>query len=168
MIFLTEMPGCIFEDDSCEDIIQLAARILEVAYAGSVSDPEAYLATDFIEPESVIFGKEKPDELIKAARNWNLSIQTNLLSALERFILPFGNPNNCQPEDIPLDNNTTYALKCAAMAADDDFYEFADKALYIPLAENGALYFRTILRQDELARIEAVPENYLIIEIPAK
>lgn len=168
MIFLTEMPGCIFEDESREDIIQFTARILEVAYADSVKDSEAYLAMDFIEPESVIFGKEEPDKLIEAAQNWNLDIQRELLTALERFILPHGMLSNCGPEDIPLDNNETYALKCAAMAADNDFYDFADKALYIPLEESGALYFRTILRQDELARIEATPENYLIIEIPAK
>ena len=168
MIFLTKIPGCIFEDESREDTIQLAARILEVAYADSVKDPEAYLAMDFIEPESVIFGKEKPDKLIEAAQNWNLDIQRELLTALERFILPHGMLDNCRPEDIPLDNDITYALKCAAMAADNDFYTFADKALYIPLEENGALYFRTILRKDELARIEAVPEKYLIIEIPVK
>ena len=67
----------------------------------------------------------------------------------------------------PLDSVDTYGLKRAAMAADNYFYRFAEKAAYLP-NEMGYEYFRPQISAENLAQIQKNPELYAIIDIAVK
>lgn len=154
--------------DPRDSMIQTLADVLSVAYNEEAADKEAYLAVDALNDTCTIFGMDNPEEILYAARDWNDQLRTDLQVAITEFSKMIDASRTDGGTKVGLDNAATYNLKKAAMAADNDFYSFAEYALYIPNARNGALYFRTVLEAEDLQLIQAFPEKYAIIEIEAK
>ena len=150
-----------------EEKIRALAEVLSAEYNEAVSDPDAYLAIDYIEDENVCFGSDDAKGILDAAGTWNERLRNNLRSAVISYIDAFrrvDDPSSCES----LNTTDTYALKKAAMAADNDFYTFAEEALLIPRQETGALYFRTVLEPADLKLIHTVPQEFVLLEIPVK
>ena len=154
--------------DPRDSMIQTLVDVLSVAYNEEAADKEAYLAVDALDDTCTIFGMDNPEAILCAARGWNDQLRTDLQVALTEFTKTLDASRIDCNTRAGLDNAATYNLKKAAMAADNDFYSFAEHALYIPNARNGALYFRTVLEAEDLQCIQEFPEKYAIVEIEAK
>lgn len=143
-------------------------HVLKDAYNEEADDDEAYLSIDHVADDDIIFGSDDPQAILDVVKDWNDMVVDNLREALNGYVVSF---NKNKGHDNPLavlDNTATYELKKAAMAADNDFYSFADNALYIPVSGIGATYFHTVLSNADLALVRQEPENFAILEVPAK
>lgn len=154
--------------DSRDSMIQTLADVLSVACNEEAADKEAYLAVDALDDTCAVFGMDNPEAILCAAQEWNKQIQADLRAAITEFTKTLDVFSAACDTRASLDTSATYNLKKAAMAADNDFYSFAEYALYIPNAKNGALYFRTVLEAEDLQCIQSFPKKYAIIEIEAK
>lgn len=143
-------------------------HVLKDAYNEEADDSEAFLAIDHTWDDDVIFGSDDPQAILDAAKDWNTNILNNLRDAMNAYVSSFEKTLADKDPLSVLDNTATYGLKKAAMAADNDFYSFADDALYIPVAGIGATYYHTVLSQADLALIRQEPESFAILEVPAK
>lgn len=162
MKVLVYTKDCLAEDMSREEKIKELADILSSAYDDATADSEAYVAAEHIEDNDLVLGAEAPKTILDAADHWNESIVEELEAAIDEY-------RKATPSDgrhLKLDNSITYRLKKAAMAADNSFYCFADKATYLP--RHGSTFFRTVLEMDDIQAIHFAPENYAIIDIPVK
>ena len=168
MLFLIHADPFVDANSSREEKVKSLASVLQAEYNDAANDSEAYLATDYIDYEEALLGSEEPLGLLKVVHNWNLHIQKTLHSALTDIIRRYGSIEKLNPENITLDDSLTYDLKKAAMAADNSFYDFAEAAVYIPAGASNALYFRTVLTPYDISRIKAAPQEYALIDIPAK
>jgi len=143
-------------------------HVLKDAYNEDADDAEAYLAIDHVMDDDIIFGSDDPQAILDAALDWNNRLSNNLREAVIGYVSSFNKNNGHDNPFAALDNTATYELKKAAMAADNDFYSFADDALYIPVAGIGATDFRTVLSPADLALIQQEPQAFAILEVPAK
>ena len=121
--------------------IHILLHVLKDAYNEEADDDEAYLAIDHVADDDIIFGSDNPQAILDAAKEWNILLQDNLREALNGYVVSFNKNKGHDNPTAVLDNTATYELKKAAMAVDNDFYAFADDALYIPVAGIGATYF---------------------------
>lgn len=143
-------------------------RILKDAYNEDAEDDEAYLAVDHVMDDDIIFGSDDPQAILDMANGWNLSVLENLRKAINGYIMAYDKEKASKDAYAALNNTATYELKKAAMAADNDFYTFAEAAFYIPTGETRAAYFRTVLSNADMALIQSEPENFVILEVAAK
>ena len=143
--------------------IKSLLSILSDAYNTYADDDEAYLAVDFVDEGDVILGTEDPQAILDASVGWNAKIMNNLHEAISEYLTASKGNNGAA-----LNAASVYALKKAAMAADDDFYSFAEDALYIPAEKSHALYFRTVLSAADRMGIRARPESYALLEVGVK
>ena len=118
----------------------------------------------FAEELNFVDGQSNPDEIRKIARTWNDGIQRDFDEAVE--VMRAQTPKAPDGTHLWLQapSSVRYDMKKAAMALDNSFYDFAKDLL---LVVNGG-YFTTILSADQLADIEAHPENYVKIDVYAK
>lgn len=146
-------------------------RLLDIA-KGDVEDelscPDAYVpdmdAGDLL--DDCIFGAVEPDRLKAAVSVWDDAIRQELLQAIEKFLKPAKDAGVSQ-DAFPLDTSVTYALKKASIAADNCFYDFAERIVDLP-NENGFTYLRAVIGRESLEQIMAAPERYAIIPIYVK
>ena len=146
-------------------------RLFEIA-KGDVEDelscPDAYVpdmdACDLL--EDCILGAVEPDRLRAAVSGWDNAIRQELLQAIEKFFTPAKGIGVSQ-DAAPLDTPVTYALKKASIAADNCFYDFAERIVDLP-NENGFTYLRALIGREPLDQIMAAPERYAIIPIYVK
>ena len=128
-----------------------------------LSDPEAYVPEMYVEDEpNCILGAIEPERLQEAVMTWNEAIRNDLLQAIGEYILSEGS----DPSER-LDTAATYSLKKAAIAADNCFFDFAERIVGLP-NEKGFRYLHSLIDSRELAEIMAAPENYAIIPIYVK
>lgn len=134
-----------------------------------LTDPEAYVP-DFDEiEEGYILGAADPELLKRQAADWNSTIWRELLQAIEQFMRDAAK-NAVAKADLDADllNSTqTYALKKAALAADNSFYDFSEHFVNLP-NEMGFTYLRATISDQQLADVMAKPEQYAILPIWVK
>lgn len=168
---LMEIPQ---DDFSSEDIktdpqsaCQRLYAIAKAEIEDGLTDQEAYVPEMYCTyDEDFIIGALTPEALKAAAIAWNPTIRQDLLTAIAQFMESALQDDSIK-RDFALDTAATYGLKKAALAADNCFFDFADHIVNLP-NEQGYSYLRTILHENELARILAAPERYAIIPIWVK
>lgn len=134
-------------------------KIVKSLYEDSTDVRDSYL----YEPDDdsdidCIFGSEHPDIILENAQSWNQKIVNDLNRCIKQ---------EYTADDLDSDtyNPLLYDLKKAAMAADNDFYAFADYATAI---DPDQAIFRTTLSKKESLAVFAHPENYALIEMYPK
>lgn len=131
-----------------------------------LSDSEAYVPEMYAEDESeCILGAIEPERLQEAVMKWNSNIRDDLLRAISEYILAEGSGPSA-PTEL-LNTTVTYGLKKAAIAADNSFYDFAERFVNLP-NENGFTFLRAQIERRDVEEIMAAPENYAIIPIYVK
>ena len=142
-----------------EELQEEIVSLLRNLYNDCADDEEAYLRD---EADEVVLGRDKPDARIREAEHWNDKIRRDFDIALSQME---------QQKDKtglwPVDDQTTYALKKAAMAIDDDFYSFSEYAVTRPLT-GAPRYLEVVVRPEELEFIRRHPEQFAIVDIAAK
>ena len=124
-------------------------------YYDEVSTPDAYLKDCYY----VAFGKEAPSRIIQLAQGWNNTLLKDFLEAQANYMKVLGT-EGIKSFDTP----SSYALKCAAAAIDNSFYDFAEYAIY----SQDTPYFTTVMTDKLLSAIEAEPERFALIEVSPK
>lgn len=151
---------------SPEELAKMLFRTAVEAYNDQAADREAYLhepdEDDYAEDLSFVDGAADPDAIREMALGWNGNIAKAFDGSLSAVM-------SCAKGDGPgkwlsVPGPLVYGLKKAAMALDNDFYSFAEKALLV----NDQGYFTTRLQAAELADILAHPENYAAIDAAPK
>ena len=131
---------------------------LDDSYLYEPDDPET-----FADELCLVDGLTDPERIKEIARGWNKRIQDEF----DRCVTAIHHA----PQDLDgtvmylqAAPSTIYDMKKAAMALDNSFYDFAENLLLV--VREG--YFTTILKDEDLADIEAHPENYVKIDVSAK
>lgn len=152
------------EGASHDEIVSTMMDVIKSDYYDRVNDCDACILD---RPNSVILGMEEPVRLIEEAHRWNKDICTELHRSIELLHKKFG--ENLAEADL-LDTVEIYRLKCAAMAANDDFYEYADQQVRIdnPYLGEHSNIWRSVLLPQELQAIIEHPENYAIFDVYVK
>lgn len=154
-----------------ESAVQSLVCIVKDAYQESTSaSSEAYIADEYVDASCCTFGADSPDTIVKEAESWNADIAGNLARAISKVIERCGGYDALVagfPGGIPFGVPELYSLKEAAIAADGTFYLYADKILYLD-GGSGLPYFHSLLSVKGLAEIQAHPEEYAILDVPAK
>ena len=119
--------------------------------------PDAYLID---EHEDCIFGMDAPAQLLEVATRWNADIQEAFQNTLDHLL-----EEAKELGAFPLDNGTTYLHRKAALALDNQFYEYGDWAACLGEEQ---YYFNTLVSQEELLEIQMHPENYALISVYPK
>lgn len=130
-------------------------QALQNEYCGSVTDSCAYLVIEWCDENNFTFGADDPSKILQVAEKWN----DNITARLHRAVVVFQQTNS-EP--------ALYDLKKAVMAADDDFYLFADEAVLIPEGEEGECWLHPLLHEDQHDQIKAHPEWFALVEVAAK
>lgn len=152
------------ENASHDAIVSTMMDAIKGDYYERVDDCDALILDC---PNSVVLGTEEPARLIKEACRWNDDIRKELCHAIEALYAKHGKD---LAEADTLDTADVYRLKCASLAANDDFYEFADQQIRIdnPYLGEHSNSWRSILRPQELQAIIEHPENYAIFDVYVK
>ena len=152
------------ENASHDEIVSAMMDAIKGDYYDRADDCDAEILD---RPNSVILGMEEPVRLIDEARRWNNDIRTELARSIELLYKKYG--ENLAEADL-LNTVEIYRLKCAAMAANDDFYEYADQQVRIdnPYLGEHSNIWRSVLMPQELQAIIEHPENYAIFDVYVK
>lgn len=151
-----------------DELAQKAFQMIDYNYNEDCGIPDAYLyrpdkADDLVDCLNFIDGADKPDMIRKIAEKWNYQIALDFQAALQAFM-----PSGRMPEDPEawLNASTTdlYALKKAVLALGNDFYAYADKALFI----EDSQYFTTRITDANLKHIQDNPKDYACITVYPK
>ena len=156
------------ETDNPNEVAAMAFSSVSSQYEteASISDSYLYKPDDpdnFAEEVNLVDGTTNPDEIKSIAKSWNDHIQDNFDKCLRAM--------SASPQDLDgtvqylmAAHDTIYEMKKAAIALDNSFYDFAEDLLLI--VPEG--YFTTIIPPNQMAEIEANPENYVKIDVTAK
>ena len=152
------------EGASHDEIVSTMMDAIKSDYYDTVDDSDVRILD---RPNNVILGQEEPVQLIEDARRWNKDIRTELQRSIELLYKKFG--ENLAEADL-LNTAEIYRLKCAAMAANDDFYEYADQQVRIdnPYLGEHSNIWRSVLLPEELQAIIEHPDNYAIFDVYVK
>jgi len=159
MRILTNISELQPETCSEEELQEEIVSQLRELYNECADDDEANLRD---EADEVILGRDKPDALVREAEQWNDRLRSDFDFALAQMKRQ-KRKNGCWP----VDDQTTYALKKAALAIDDDFYSFSDYAVTRPLTGSPG-YLEVVIRPEELEFTRQHPEQFAIVDIAAK
>lgn len=150
--------------ESANDLaISLFNRINE-NYLDQSGDNEAYLLNPEGKSDSaaedmfLIDGMEKPEEIVKEAAGWNKTLEDAFSKALEAVRADVKNTPGAW---LNANYVKIYQLKKAAMALDDDFYEFAESAVLI----DDHVGLKCRITEEELNDIKAHPDDYAIVHV---
>ena len=149
---------CSLDGETSEEKARELFKIVQSIYNSCADDSEAYLIDEF---SDCVFGEDKPEKIIREASTWNQIIREDFRRALAQLYVVRAQNAGV----IPLDNQITYELKKAAMALDNDFYSFAEQATCLGKTQD---YFKTVIKDEELAEIRQNPKNYALIEVSPK
>ncbi len=133
-------------------------------YADCADVSDAYLydpETDYAENLNFIDGKDTPEKVLEIAEGWNSNIQATFGTALRKMQASI---HWTTGKYLAMPSTLIYDVKKAAMALDNDFYAFADRALLV----NRSGYMTTVLHGHELDAIRARPQDYAVIEVTPK
>lgn len=136
-------------------------QALNEAFNDQTSDPETYLY-DSTDDKNFIFGALAPEKVIETAKDWNQEIKKAFITALGGL----GDPD-VTADNLPMDNDKTYKLSCAARELDNVWWQHADHCVYLPNPQ-GFPYFRCILPDECLEDIINHPEQYVIVDVYVK
>lgn len=148
---------------ACQRLYAIAKMEIEDA----LTDPEAYVPeVDCTYDQDFIIGALTPELLKAAAIGWNSEIRRGVLAAIDQFMDDVKQEGGPQA-DFTLSTAATYALKKAALAADNCFHDFGERIVNLP-NEQGYTFLRPLIQKNNLAQILAEPERYAIIPIWVK
>lgn len=142
-----------------EELEEEIVSLLKELYNDSADDDEAYLLDELNE---LVLGRDTPDQLVNEAMEWNDRLRKDLDIALAKMQV-----QKAKDGHWPVDDQTTYELKKAAMAIDDDFYSYAEYAVARPLTSEPR-YLQVVVTAEELEHIKQHAEQFAIAEIYAK
>lgn len=129
-----------------------------------------------MDAEDYLVGRFEPEQLLMEVRNWNQRIITAFAQAIDvidQRVCDCGLTwreaiiRNSEFHVLKLNSNETYELRKCVSAIDGHFMTFYDYMVYLP-NDCGFPYARTLLKDEELAAIEANPERYAIMSIYIK
>lgn len=164
------------DDFSAEDIRANPQAVCQHLHAiaksdveDKLSDPEAYVPDFDSVEEDYILGAVDPELLKRKAAEWNSTIWNELLQTIDQFMRDAAQ-NAIDKADLTADllnSSQTYALKKAALAADNSFFDFGEYIVDLP-NEMGFTYLRSTISDQQLAQVLAAPERYAILPIWVK
>ena len=128
---------------------------LKAEYKEDASCSDASLATDWCDENSFVFGADDPYKILHVAEKWN----DNISARLHRAVVAFQQTDS---------QTALYDLKKAAMAANDDFYSFADEAVLITEMNGNHYWLHPLLHAEQHEKIKAHPEWFALVEVAAK
>ena len=105
---------------------------------------------------------EDPEKLLESIHNWVGEIQKGFVRALSQVYSP-----DINPEDLPVDDTDTYELQKAARELDNNWFSYSNHGVYLE-NDQGYPYFRVIPNEEQVAKIEAHPEKYFILQVYVK
>lgn len=152
------------DKDNPELIAQMlhdAFETLSEAFLEYTTDPETYLYGD-VDEKLFMIGAQNPDQLVNAAKLWNQEIREDFVAALKGL-----GGASIAAENLPIDNDKTYAMTCAARELDNCWWCYATHATYLP-NNMGYPYFQCSLDEETLQDIISRPEQYMIVEVFVK
>lgn len=151
------------KDELTDEHYQLVFDIIKSAYEDSANDGEATLYESIYE-NTFIFGAFEPEKLIERVAAWNAGIRADFIRALKPIAPFIDGPDE---NKLPMDDDTTHAIACAARELDNIWFDYADHGVYLE-NEFGYPYFTTILAPHIEGFIKADPGDYLILEVSPK
>lgn len=143
------------------ELLDTIIKTLSEAYNYQASDPESSMGGDG-SMTSVIFGALDPEKLLESIHNWVGEIQKGFVRALSQVYSP-----DINPEDLPVDDTDTYELQKAARELDNNWFSYSNHGVYLE-NDQGYPYFRVIPNEEQVAKIEAHPEKYFILQVYVK
>lgn len=135
----------------------------------ALHDSEAYVPDFDDTVDDYILGAIDPHLLKSKVSDWNAFLWQELLQTIDGFLRDAAK-NAADKADLNaelLNSAATYALKKAALAADNCFFDFAEHIVDLQ-NEMGFTYLCTTLSDRQLAGVMAAPEEYAIIPIWVK
>lgn len=137
-------------------------------YNESVSDSEAYIQSipAGVLPSrhlELVAGTIDPESIKSIGQSWN-DTQSEAFTRAIKNVYEHAGRTSGQTLWHTAPKTDIYVLKKAAMALDDDFYDFADRALLVD--KYGR--FTTILTADEICEITEHPEQFACITVYPK
>ncbi|WP_289026421.1 hypothetical protein [uncultured Flavonifractor sp.] len=141
-----------------DDMVAEIKTGLESAFRDEATDDESYLCLDWLSSKDIVWGASDKDALLSTVRGWVPDIQAHFLKTVERVYRP-----GMAARDVVVDNDKTYMLQRAARMLDNSWWSYADYGAYIS-NEQGFAYFRVFPDESQMARIEAHPEEYFVLE----
>lgn len=138
-----------------EDIVGL----LRALYESSTDDDEAYLRDGLY---NLVLGRDTPEKLLEEVRGWNDRLREDLETAISHLT-----ERKEREGRWLVDDQSTYMLKKAAMAIDDDLYAYSDYAVAKPIEESPK-YLQVVVEDKGLEYIKEHPEEFAIADIAVK
>lgn len=137
---------------------------IKLEYAGRASDTEAYIYPE-LTAGNCLFGSKEPVRLLQRVSEWNGSIREQFLRCVDAVckVSTFGRlPTSDQLP--PPKSPELYAMLGAASEMNDDWYDFADHAVFLE-DDFGYRTFRCVLQPFDLDNIQSDPAGYAIITV---
>lgn len=150
--------------ESANDLAISLFNRINADYLDQTADGEVYLlnpkdkSDTAAEDMFLIDGKEKPEEIVKEALDWNKGLEDAFSKALEAVQADVKNTLGAW---LNAKYTNIYRLKKAVMALDDDFYEFAESAVLI----DDHVGLRCRITEEQLNDIKAHPDDYAIVHV---
>lgn len=157
LVNISGIPG--WDEATADELNEEISTLLRGLYDDSCDDDEAYLHD---EADSIILGRDDKDAVITEAEQWNDRLIRDVETAIANM-----KQKKAETGSWPVDNSTTYELKKAAMALDNDFYAYTDYAVAKPV-DASPVYLETTLHDIERDEIKSHPEQFAVVEIYAK
>lgn len=129
-----------------------------------------------LDAKDYLVGRFEPERLLMEVRSWNqriIAAFAQTADVIDQRVRASGLTwreaiiRNNEFHVLKLNSNETYELWKCAGAIDGHFATFYDYMVYLP-NECGYPYARTLLKDEELAAIEANPEGYAIMSVYIK
>ena len=161
LVNISGIPG--WDEATAAELNEEISTLLRGLYDDSCDDDEAYMHD---EADSIILGRDDKDAVITEAEQWNDRLIRDVETAIANM-----KQKKAETGSWAVDNSTTYELKKAAMALDNDFYAYADYAVAKPVdvsPEYPPVYLETTLHDSERDYIKSHPEQFAVVEIYAK
>lgn len=154
--------------DICQNIFQQISDL----YDDQCEGKESYISQNCDAMDCILFGVNEPARILERMGRWNQEIQERFFACL-KSILPdqrgpyssvWSSLNALTPDQVPMDNVSTWHLSCAARELDNHWFDYANHAV---LTENdfGFSYFKVILNDRIKLHIQKHPEEYAIIQV---
>lgn len=151
------------KEELTDEHYRLIFDSIKSAYEDNANDDEATLY-ELIYEDTFIFGAFEPEKLIERVTAWNADIRANFIRALQPVAPFIDGPDQ---DKLPMDDDTTHAIACAARELDNVWYDYAAHGVYLE-NDMGWPYFTTLVDKYSEECIKACPANYLIFEVTPK
>lgn len=142
-------------------------QAITLEYAVRASDSEAFIYPE-LTASNCVFGTKEPVRLLQRVSEWNGSIREQFLRCVDAVCKVSTYGRLPTTEQLPQPKSPEmYSMMGAASEMNDDWYDYADHAVFLEDAF-GYRTFRCMLQPFDLDNIQSDPAEYAIVTVVPK